>query len=198
MWSEIKRKLFHLTALVYVVGIIYLPRRPYLLLIGSALLVVGGVEAARLRRPAVNAWFQRRFGGLFREEERGRPTGVLWMLAGVFLTAAVVAPIALAATALLYLILGDAVASVAGKTLGGPHWPRSPKRLSGSAACFLVCLVVGAATLRPAWGWHGVVIGAAAATFLEWGALPGNDNLTIPLGAGAALLLAYGIPPFIH
>lgn len=198
MWSEIKRKLFHLTALVYVAGIIYLPRRPYLLLIGSALVLVGGVEAARLRRPAVNAWFQRRFGGLFREEERRRPTGVVWMLGGVLLTAVVVGPALLAAAALLYLILGDSVASLAGKGLGGPHWPGSRKRLTGSAACFLVCLGVGAVLLRPAYGWRGVLIGAGAATLLEWGVLPGNDNLAIPVGAGLALLLAYGIPPFIH
>jgi dolichol kinase len=198
MWSEIKRKLFHLTALIYVAGIIYLPRRAYVAVLAVALLVVGGVEAARLSRPSVNAWFQRWFGGLFREEERNRPTGVLWMLGGVLLTAVVVAPTALAATALLYLILGDGIASVAGKGLGGPRWPGSPKRLAGSLACLLVCLAVGALVLRPGWGWHGIVLGAAAATFLEWGPLPGNDNLTIPLGAGAALLLAYGIPPFIH
>src|SRR5690349_14883170 len=92
MWSEIKRKLFHLTALIYVAGIIYLPRRAYVAVLAAALLVVGGVEAARLSRPAVNAWFQRWFGGLFREVERNRPTGVLWMLGGVLLTVVVVAP----------------------------------------------------------------------------------------------------------
>ena len=51
--------------------------------------------------------------------------------------------------------------------------------------------------LRPDYGWHGVVIGAVAATALEWGLLSFDDNLSIPIGSALALLAAYGIPPFL-
>jgi len=196
MWNEIKRKFFHLTALIYVAGIIYLPRPTYVAVLAIALALVFVVERTRLSRPAVNDWFFRYFGRLFRSEERERMSGVVWMMAGVLVTAIVVPPTRLAATALLYLVLGDGIASVAGKGIGGPHWPGSRKRLAGSLACFAMCAAIGALLLPPVYGWHGVLIGAAVATALEWGLVPGNDNLTVPVGSGLALLLAYGIRPF--
>lgn len=197
MWPEIKRKIFHLTALLYVVGIIYLPRATYLGIIGLLLVLAVSTEILRFRRPAFNEWLQRQFGGLFRKKEVHHFCGVTYMLLGVFLTALVTGPLPLAVAALLYLILGDAVASLVGMRLGGPHWPGSTRRVSGSAACFIVCLLIGVVLLRPGYGWHGVVLGAAVATALEWGLLSFDDNLTIPIGAALALLAAYAIPPFV-
>lgn len=196
MWPEIKRKLFHLAALIYVVGIIYLPRWTYLAILGAALALVITGEAVRLRRPTVNRWLFERFGGLLRESERDRFSGVTWMLAGVIVTAAMVEPLPMAAAALLYLVLGDAAASLVGIRVRGPRWPRSPRRLSGTAACFVVCLIIGATLLPFEYGWHGVLAGAVAATILEAGVVPLSDNFTIPVGSGAALLAAYGLPPF--
>jgi dolichol kinase len=196
MWREIKRKFFHLTALLYVVGIIYLPRRTYLCILAGALAAVFAVEIVRLQVPAVNEWFDRRFGGLFRDQERHRFSGVSWMLAGVLTTAAMVGPLPMAAASILYLVLGDAVASLIGIRVGGPHWPGSDKRISGSVACFAVCLLIGVAIIRTDYGWPGVLIGAAVATILERGFAPINDNFLIPVGSGLALLAAYRIPPF--
>ena len=126
--TEIKRKLFHLTALLYVAGIIYLPRPIYIALLAACLILVIAIEQSRLRIPAVKAWFSRRFQGLFREQENDHVSGVVWMLGGVLSTAILVRPTSLACAALLYLILGDGVASLAGIGFRGPHWPQSPKR----------------------------------------------------------------------
>lgn len=196
MWNEIKRKLFHLAALIYLAGIIYLPRRAYLTTLLVALAVVYALERRRLARPGLNDWFFRHFGGLFRPAERGRISGATWMLAGVAATVALAPDPRIAAAALLYLILGDGVASIAGMTLGGPRWPGSPKSLSGSAACFAVCVAAGAAALTPAYGWGGVIMGALAATALEAGIVPGDDNLTVPVGSAVALMLSYGLMPW--
>jgi dolichol kinase len=196
MWPEIKRKIFHMTAMIYVVGIIYLPRRTYLLILAAVLAMAALVELARLRRPSVNDWLMRRFAGLVREQERRRPSGITWMLAGVTATVALVEPARLAVTALLYLVLGDAVASLIGIRLGGPKWPGSGKRLSGSLACLLVCLVIGATLLPPEYGWHGVFIGAVVATAVEWGLVPVDDNFSIPIASSIALLASYRVPPF--
>jgi dolichol kinase len=97
-------------------------------------------------------------------------------------------PARVGATALLYLVLGDGVASLAGKGLKGPRWFRSDKRISGSVACFLMCAAAGAALLRPDMGWGLILAGAAAATLIEMGPVPLNDNLVIP--AGSALVWA--------
>jgi dolichol kinase len=196
MWTEIKRKLFHLLGLIYVAGIIYLPRRPYLALLALALIAVLMVERARLSRPAMEAWIERRFGGLLRARETRRFSGVPWMMGGVLIATALLGPVAPAAAAVLYLLLGDAAASLVGIRLGGPRWPGSPKSIAGSLACFVVCLVVGRALLAPDYGWTSAVAGAIAATALEFGPLPIDDNLAIPAGASVVLLITCRLMPF--
>ena len=192
MTDELKRKLFHLCALIYVAGIIYLPRPAYLIVLAAAFAVAWTVERCRLSVPAFNAWFVGRFGGLLRPEEQSRMSGVVWMLAGVFITVALLPSVTLSAAAVLYLIFGDGVASLAGKKIGGPHWPGSRRRPSGTFACLVACVIVGVLVLRPAYGWSAVVVGAAAATLLEMGVIPLDDNFTIPAGTAVVLWLFYG------
>lgn len=195
MWAEIKRKCFHLTGLIYVVGLIYVPRSIYLTVIVSALVIEFIVEILRLNVPVIGRLADRLFGNMFRIEERTRFSGVFWMLAGVTTTILLLSSVTLAACALLYLILGDAVASLAGLRFGGPHWPGSKKRLSGSLACLMVCLLVGVLMLRPEFGWHGVILSAVIATLFERGVVPLNDNFTIPVAAAVAFLISYGLKP---
>lgn len=191
MWSEIKRKFFHLIALIYVLGVIMLPRDRYLLLLSSALLIELALEVSRLRIPSFREWFMRGFGRLLRPEESNQLTGVFWMLLGVLVTVAISRSIPLTVCALLYLILGDGVASLVGMRLRGPHWPGSKKTLSGSLACLIVCLVVGTIILRPDYGWMGVIMGAVVATLVERGFIPINDNFSIPTISALTFLLIY-------
>lgn len=195
MWTEIRRKSFHLLSLIYVVGLIYMPRPRFLLALVALFTMVFAVEWTRLKIESVNALFMRRFGFLFREEERHSFTGVLWMLLGVITAVYLLPPVPLAATAILYLVLGDGVASLIGMRLQGPRWPDSRKRLSGSLACFLVCLLIGIVLLRPIYGWHGIVLGAIAATLLEKGFWRLNDNFVIPAGSALVFMACYGVRP---
>jgi dolichol kinase len=144
--------------------------------------VEGLIEFLRLKNDYVRAWFIRTFGSLLREHEENHVSGVVWMTLGA-LCAALLVPPPLGATAMLYLIFGDGVASLVGKTAGGPHWPKSPKRVSGSLACFAVCLIIGFFMLQTGYGWPIVFFGALAATIAEFGIANINDNLTIPLVA---------------
>src|SRR5258706_6686653 len=156
---------------------------------------VTAVELARLKFPSWNEWFQKHFGGIFREDEKSNFSGVFWMILGVLTTLLLIQPTELAVTVLLYLIVGDAFASLVGKRVGGPHWPKSPKRLSGSLACFLVCLGMGAAMLKPTYHWDGIIIGAFTATIVEVGYLPINDNFSIPAFTSLVFLLFYNLKP---
>lgn len=189
MWSEIKRKSFHFCGIIYVIGLIHIPRPAYVAILTMALIVVLAFEMARLKIPTVGRWVEKIFGSLLRSGEQGRPSGVFWMLAGVNVTVVLVESVPLAAASLLYLILGDGVASLAGMRLGGPHWPRSQKRVSGSLACFLVCLLIGVVLLQPQFGWGAVVVGALVATVVEFGVVPMDDNFTIPVISGLVLKL---------
>lgn len=196
MWNEIKRKSFHLLSFVYLVGAIYIPRPRYLMILAVFLAVVFAFETCRLRNPLFQNFIYRYFGGLFRESEQTRYSGMLWMLLGVLLTLALVEPIDVASTALLYLIVGDTAASLVGIRLGGPYWKGTDKRISGSAACFVVCLIMGFVLLRPERAWYGVVIGALVATWFEKGVFPVNDNIAIPLAGAVSLMSCYGLYPW--
>jgi len=193
MWNEIRRKIFHLCGLIYVIGLVYIPRPAYPILLTVLVALIFLLEQARLRVPSVRALFFKYGGTLFREHEYHRLSGVFWMAEGVWVTVMLMKSVPLAATAILYLLLGDTMASLAGKRLRGPKWPRSDKSISGSLACFFMCLFVGWALLRPNYyGWDGIVIGALVATIAE--ALPSrlNDNFTIPAAATLAFLFCFG------
>ena len=187
MREEIQRKSFHLLALGYVAALYVLPRPLYLFLLAGMFGIVGGVEWLRLHRPAVNDWFFAHFGGLFRAHERTRLTGLFWMLAGVMVCVLVSRTKAAAATAILYTVLGDGIASLVGKRVQGPRWPNSPKSFSGSTACFLVCAGIGWSLLRPDMSWAAVLGAALLATVVEVGPIPLDDNFSVPVLTGLFL-----------
>lgn len=195
MWQEIKRKLFHLTSIVYVLGLVYFERRFYVSLLFVAAAAVFLLEVLRLHSPVVGGWLNRWFGSLMRPHEQRRFSGLFWMLIGVLVSVALVQPVPVAATALLYLILGDTAASLIGIRFGGPRWPGSAKRVSGSLACLAICVFIGAVLLRPAYSWHGILAGAVAATVVEWGIFPVDDNVAIPVASSLVLMLSYGLTP---
>jgi dolichol kinase len=197
MWPEIKRKLFHMVALIYVVGVITLPRRQLILLLIVLFIAEFSFELARMKIGFLREWFLSHFHGLLRTEEEQTLSGVFWMLGGVLTTVLLIPPVPVAVAVLLYLILGDGAASLIGMRLGGPHWPHSKKRLSGSLACLVVCLIAGVVLLRPQYGWSGIVVGALTATVFELGILPVNDNFLIPAASSIAMIICYGIWPIL-
>jgi dolichol kinase len=180
MWNEIKRKLFHLSGLIYIVGLAFIPRDIYILVLSISAALILCVELVRLRWPDMNQFLIKLFRGAIREQEKNKISGIFWMILGVLITVALIKPLNMSAAIIAYLILGDGIASLAGLRFQGPFWPQSKKRISGSLACFLMCLFVGAVFFKPDYGWPLVVLGALTATILEGVSLPINDNLSIP------------------
>jgi dolichol kinase len=183
--AERGRKLVHLATVVLPVWIWcvappWTVRGPVLAFLGVLL-----VDVARLRVTAVAAWFARRVDPYLRPRERTGPVLAVHFLTGVGVLLAAIAPRPIAATALAYLVLGDAAAALVGRRFGKRRF--GAKSLEGSLACFVCCLAAGALTLpaHPA----AVLGGALAATIAE--ALPGplDDNLSVPLLGAAVLAL---------
>jgi dolichol kinase len=89
-----------------------------------------------------------------------------------------------AATAVGYLVFGDAAAALVGRRWGRHRY--GAKSLEGSAACAGICLGLGALLLpqHPA----AVAAGAITATLVEALPLPFDDNWTMPLAAAAVLV----------
>ncbi len=179
--SEFRRKSFHLLGLIYVAGFLALSRQMMILVLGLALAAALAIEVLRLSYQPMNDWLFRRCGSLFREAEKRKFTGALWMLLGIIWIALFVESTTWAVTICLYLLLGDTAASLMGRWIRGPTLWRSNKTVIGSVACFSVCLLTGILIFQ---SYHPrIILSALAATIGESEIVPINDNFAIPFFA---------------
>lgn len=204
LFREMHRKGLHLSGLIipllYYVGLKtplpggrgpFLTRSSAVFLLGMVTLFHLTLEGIRLRVPSVNRFVLRRFGWLMRRSERRSVSGAGYYLLGSFLAAALFSP-TIAIAAMLFLTLGDFTAALVGMRMGRIRL-FAQKSLEGSVACFVICFAIGLVFF---WRVHGRVgiwlalSGAFAATVAEMLPLRLNDNLTIPLLSGLAVLLA--------
>ena len=188
---HLERRLFHMSAgaLFPVLALIMEEDPFFALLLVTSVAVVGG-DTTRLLVPPLNRVFVRSLAPLLRSDEKNRIVGASYALLGILGAFALFDDRDVAVVAVLFLALGDPVAAMVGIRLRrGPVFGKS---LSGSVAMVMAALAVvavlhvtGAIDFR--WAF---VAGAVAATAIELLPLPVNDNLTIPLGAGATMAFA--------
>ena len=195
---ELKRKAIHLGALVLPASILVLPRPLALASLTAFAVFAVALDVAQQRIPAVRRLVvDRAFGWMMRPEElavgdRLVFNGAVWM----FLAAAACAwlfPPGVAAASLAMLMVGDGAAAVVGRRFGRTRWPGSPKSVEGSAAYAVTAFAVGAllASWPPAGlGLAACAVGAVVGAAVEALPIPVNDNLRVPLIAGAAMALA--------
>lgn len=201
---HLARKFFHFSmgmaiVLVYLltgmsssVGVIVLAS-----ILGMCLLM----ETARLKIPSVNERVMKVMGPVMRSSEEGGLSGVPYYLASALLVIGLF-PKTVAMLGLMYLAVGDPVASLFGITYGhkGPRF-KSGKSLIGTLAGILACSAVTFAYLRilnysaPEFGWI-VLLGGIIGGTAEMIPLEIDDNFSIPILSGFGLwfvFLAFGI-----
>jgi len=185
--SEFQRKAIHLSFLALPLAYLYGWPKPVIrdLLLGMVV-VAFGIELLRLNEPRVRMFFRQFFGNLIRRHEKRALLGSTYMLIAALISVELFSkPVCVAA--LGCLILGDAAASLVGKTWGRTHPFGSKKSLEGSLACLVVsfAFVFGVVHLP----WPIALAGAAAGTLFELLPLPLDDNFAIPLSAGFVMKL---------
>ncbi len=183
------RRLFHMAAAsLFPMLALLLDERTFLplLLAITALFVLSDV--ARLRVARLNLWFRKLFGLLLRQGEERRVTGASYILLGT-LGAFVLFSRDAAALAVLFTALGDPAAAMVG--IRFPGKPIFGKSLWGTAAMVAVGLAVaGAMQVAGVIDFRGAIaVGALVAGIAELLPLPLDDNLRVPLLAGAAMSL---------
>lgn len=179
------RKLFHSLSAGYALLYGLAGRDQTLWVLGGGVFLGTILEAVRLRHAAFNQWLIGRFGGIHREKEIHRPSGIYWTLLGCFLTALLIPERDIVLTAMLYLTVGDGLAGFVGRSWG--RLRIGSKSVEGSLACFLGAWAVGALVLASPPGRPEIFLGAIFVTVLEAISFPPDDNLTIPLLSGTAL-----------
>lgn len=192
MKSTLRRRLFHLSAgLAIVIAMCFLPGVSLLLALGSVTVLFLAFEFIRLKVPGVNRRFIHCFGSLLRKEEAVSVTTSSYVL-----VAAVISYLAfgrdIAILSVSFLAIGDVAAAIVGQRIG---WTRLfGKALEGDLACFLSCLAVGFifyyAGLNV--GSVTIILGAIGATIGQAVQTPVDDNLTLPLMAGALMAAVPG------
>lgn len=153
-------------------------------------------ESIRLRNPVVNELCIRFFGPLLRTNEVHRVSGMPYFVASA-LVAIAVFPKPVAVLALLYLALGDPIASLFG-ILYSRRSVRifDGKSLHGTAAAFAVCALATWLYLRST-GLQGLnlirltLLGGFAGALAELLPLELDDNFTIPIVSGFILWLGF-------
>jgi dolichol kinase len=186
--SEIKRKSIHLTSLAIPLGY-YLTPDSWMPIWERALLAAVilslAIEVFRLNHPRTRHAFRHFFGELLRNHEEASLLGSTYLLIACLLTIHLF-PKPVAVLALAFLILGDTVAAIVGKSVGRIRLIGG-KTLEGSIACFLVCF--GLTLLMPGVPTPVGLVGALVATVFELLPIPLDDNFRIPLSAGFAMEL---------
>ncbi|HUI45718.1 MAG TPA: hypothetical protein VL122_07045 [Nitrospirota bacterium] len=183
------RKLFHLfgglglLSLYFVCG-----RYKALALYGVLVIIVLLVEIVRLKTPAWNLFLYSHFGSFFRKNEVKKLSGTIPYILGVALSLYAFSA-EVASTAICFLAFGDVAATTIGERYG--RTKIGNKSLEGTAA-FVIAAFLAGFLLRPL-GLHlkawVMICGAIIAAGVELLPFEINDNLAIPVLAGAAMEL---------
>lgn len=187
MKREIARKLIHLATAGVAVLAWVLPRPQMIVLLCVGVALAVAIELGRSRSRWLRHHFLRRTRTMLRPHERDRPAGATYM-AIAYLVAVAVFPKPVAVVAMLYNGLGDATAALVGRRWG-THRVSWGKSWEGFAAGLAVNLGVG--ILVPGVPLAAAVVGAAAASALEFLPVPIDDNLRVTIGGGLALWLGW-------
>ncbi len=147
-----------------------------------------GLDLVRFRVSWVNSRFLRWLAPLLKDDEGHRVTGATYLVVGALFAFLLYGP-EVAVPVLLFLSLGDPAAALVGRRMPGPRiFGKSP---GGSAAFAAVALAVVAVLVGSgANDYHwGLLVGALVAALVELVPVPPDDNLAIPLVAGASMRL---------
>lgn len=185
--SHHPRKIFHALAGAVIPSAYYfavLPQGVMTWLVLTAAAVWIGLDSLRLRNESLNERFTLVLRPLLKRKETHTLTGASYLLGGAVL-AILLYPPAVMMTTLFFIALGDPAAAVAGKRFGRTRFSNG-RSLEGSFAMFATCLFI--ARWLGGFTWSVAVAGAMVAAVTELYSGNIDDNITVPLLSGAALV----------
>ena len=193
---ELRRKAIHLTFLALPLELLHevlpWPRGRHQFELLFIVLTAGaiGVDLLRLHEHRVKRFFAEFFGELIREHEQLSLLGSTYLLLASLL-AIEIFPQPVAAAALGFTVVGDAMGALVGRAYGRRRFFN--KSIEGAVGCFVACL---------AWACYVsafspltlpvMLAGALVATLVEMLPIPLDDNLGITLAAGYTMKLLLG------
>ena len=185
---EITRKIVHLATLVVPVGYTLTSEETVLTFLVPFFLCFLTVDLLRHFHSGLASLFRKYFfGRVLREEEGETFMGSTYFLFSTILTI-LLFPKPIAISSLLILILADTAAALVGRGIG--RISIFGKTLEGSLAFFLSSLLI--VWIYPNLNRCSGSLAVLGATVIEILPIKVNDNLTIPLVAGAIMFFLGG------
>ena len=186
--KEFYRKLLHLASCSIALSYLWFfkDKSIMLIIVGALTLMSIVIEISRNKNNIIKKIFKRHFNFMLRKDEiKGSFTGATWLLIGNFLTIFIF-PIFVAVPALLYLSIGDATAALVGKNFR--RFTIGKKSLVGSFFGFL-CGLIFVSLVNKVLPFHILMFGSIVAMITEILPIRFDDNLTIPLLSGSAIMI---------
>lgn len=180
--AEGLRKSLHLATVLIPLAVWFLPPALWRWPLIALTLGVLALDFLRLGHPRIGRFVRGLAGQALRRHEQADLAGSSYLALGCLLAASLF-PRPVAVAAMGYLILGDGLAGLIGRTLGKRPLAFG-KSVEGTLTGLIANLLVGLLVL-PAWPL--ALLGAAVASAIELLPLPLDDNLAIPLISGTLL-----------
>jgi len=185
---EISRKAIHIFNIIIPLFHIYIFKNKIDMVIFLSAMVIFCffIEIFRNQNSFISKIFEKYLFFMMRSfEKQGSLTGSTWVFVGALITFILV-PKPFSLLALFFLAFGDSLAALVGMKF--PFIHIGNKTLSGSLACFIICLFVGL-ILNFEISLNIILIGAFTATIAELISIKINDNISIPVLSGCAMYL---------
>ena len=185
---EISRKAIHIFNIIIPLFHIYIlkDKIDMIIFLSAMIIFCFFIEIFRRQNSFISKFFEKYLFFMMRSfEKQGSLTGSTWVFVGALITIILV-PQPFSLLALFFLAFGDTLAALVGMRF--PFIKIGNKTLSGSLACFIMCLSVGL-ILDFEISSEIILIGAFTATIVELISIKINDNISIPVLSGCAMYL---------
>ena len=185
---EISRKAIHIFNIIIPLFHIYIlkDKIDMIIFLSAMLIFCFFIEIFRSESSFISKFFEKYLFFMMRSfEKQGSLTGSTWVFVGALITIILV-PQPFSLLALFFLAFGDTLAALVGMKF--PFIKIGNKTLSGSLACFIMCIFVGL-ILNFEISLEIILIGAFTATIVELISIKINDNISIPVLSGCAMYL---------
>ncbi len=193
---EIRRKAFHilaglsLPALYYVFMLFHQTTlAKWIIFAATAAILV--IDIIRLKHLFIKIIFLDIFGPLLRKHEISALTGATYLMIASLACFALFRD-SIAILAISYLIVGDSLAALVGRSVGRTKF--FEKSFEGAGAGLAGCLAVGLIIMHlpgTDLAFWEMAAGAATAAIVEIMPIPLDDNIRIPLASGAVMHLFF-------
>ena len=185
---EISRKAIHIFSIIIPLFHIYFFKNKIdmIIFLSAIIIFCFFIEIFRNQNSFISKIFEKYLSFMMRSfEKKGSLTGSTWVFVGALITIILV-PQPFSLLALFFLAFGDTLAALVGMKF--PFIKIGNKTLSGSLACFIMCLFVGL-ILDFEISSEVILIGAFTATITELISIKINDNISMPVLSGCAMYL---------